>query len=80
MGKAIVSTRLTGTSVIITNGVNGLLVQPDDPREMVDAIFKIYENPNLKERLEANARKAVKKYDWKIINEKISKKLAEFYD
>lgn len=79
MGKAVVSTRLTGTSVIITNGVDGLLVQPNDPREMSDAIFKIYKNQDLRERLEVNARKSAEKYDWKTINEQINKKLIETF-
>jgi glycosyltransferase involved in cell wall biosynthesis len=73
MGKAIVATRLKGISEVIRDEVNGLLVEPDDAREMADAIFKIHENPNLRKRLEANAQKDAEKYDWKIINEKINK-------
>jgi glycosyltransferase involved in cell wall biosynthesis len=72
MGKAIVATRLKGISEVIRDEVNGLLVGPDDPREMADAIFKIHENPNLRKRLEVNAQKDAEKYDWKIINEKIN--------
>jgi len=72
MGKAIVATRLKGISEVIRDEVNGLLVGPDDPREMADAIFKIHENPNLRKRLEFNAQKDAEKYDWKIINEKIN--------
>lgn len=77
MGKAIVATRLKGASSIIRDGVNGLLVEPKDPTEMADAVLRIDQKPALRERLEANARKASKKYDWKIINETINKKLAE---
>lgn len=80
MGKAIVATRLKGISEVIRDEVNGLLVEPGDAREMADAIFKIHENPDLRERLEANAKKTAKKYDWKIINGKINEKLAEFYN
>jgi glycosyltransferase involved in cell wall biosynthesis len=79
MGKAIVATRLKGISSVIKDGVNGLLVEPGDAREMADAIFRIYENPDLRERLEANAKKVAEEYDWKVINEEINKKLAEFY-
>jgi len=55
-----------------------LLVEPGDAREMADAIFRIHENPGLRERLEANAKKVAERYDWKVINVKISEKLAEF--
>jgi len=78
MGKAIVATRLKGISSVIRHEVNGLLVEPGDAREMADAIFRIHENPGLRERLEANAKKVAERYDWKVINVKISEKLAEF--
>lgn len=80
MGKAIVATRLKGVSGIVRHGINGLLVEPGDPLEMADAVLRIDENPDLRERLEVNARKASKKYDWKIINEKITEKLRECFE
>lgn len=80
MGKAIVATRLKGVSNVIRDEVNGLLVEPGDAKEMADAIFEIYGNPDLRRRLEANAKKVAEKYDWKIINEKISEKLAECFE
>ncbi|UCH32391.1 MAG: glycosyltransferase family 4 protein [Candidatus Bathyarchaeota archaeon] len=77
MGKAIVTTRLKGVSRIIKDDVTGLLVEPDNPTEMADAILSIDENQALKERLEVNARKASNRYDWKTINGMINEKLAE---
>lgn len=79
MGKAVVATRLRGTSAIITDGVDGLLVQPDNSREMADAVVRIYNNSDLKEKLEANARKTAEKYDWERINEQINKRLIETF-
>ncbi|UCE43776.1 MAG: glycosyltransferase family 4 protein [Candidatus Bathyarchaeota archaeon] len=75
MGKAIVATRLEGVSSIIKDGINGLLVDPGDAREMADAVFEIHENPDLRRRLEANAKKDVEEYDWKKINKKIDERL-----
>jgi len=80
MGKAIVATRLEGISDIVIDEVNGLLVEPSDAREMADAIFEIYRNPALRKRLESNAKKTAKEYDWKAINEDINEKLADFFD
>lgn len=80
MGKAIVATRLKGISGVIRDEVNGLLVEPGDAREMADAILRIYEDPNLRRKLEANAKGDAEKYDWKIISGKINEKLAQFYD
>jgi len=80
MGKAVVATKLKGVSEVITDEVDGLLVKPGDTREMADAVFRIYKNPVLRERLETSAKRTAKKYDWKIVNGKINEKLAEFYD
>lgn len=79
MGKAVVATGLRGIHDVITDGVDGLLIQPDNSREMADAIFKIYENSDLREKLEASARKTAEKYDWQTINEEINKKLIEAF-
>jgi len=76
MGKAIVATKLKGVSEVMRDGINGLLVDPADPREMADAIFRIYENTDLRRVLEANAKKGAEEYDWNIINGKINKMIS----
>lgn len=72
MGKAVVVTRLKGVSTIIEDGENGLLVKPDSPREMAEALLKIYHYPKLKKKLEINARKTAENYSWDTINLKIN--------
>jgi glycosyltransferase involved in cell wall biosynthesis len=49
--KGIVSTRVGGIPEIITNGVNGVLVEPDDPDGMAAQILALVRNPELAERL-----------------------------
>jgi glycosyltransferase involved in cell wall biosynthesis len=75
MGKAIVATRLVGIRCIIRDGVDGLLVEPNDAEEMAHAIFRIYKDSDLRKRLETSARGAAKEYDWTKINEEINEKL-----
>lgn len=77
MGKPVVATRLPGIEQIINHGENGLLVAPDDPKAMADAVLMIHQDPELKTRLEKNARASVVKYDWGIINQQIGKALED---
>jgi glycosyltransferase involved in cell wall biosynthesis len=71
MGKAVISTDLPGVRKIIKHRENGLLVEPDNPRELAKAILQIYSNPTLKERLEQNALEDIKQYDWPGINRQV---------
>ena len=49
--KGIVCTRVGGVPEIITDGVNGVLVEPDDPAGMAAQIVALLRNPELAERL-----------------------------
>ena len=46
----------TATSEINQHGVTGLVVPPDDPRALADAILRIWTDPALRARYAANAR------------------------
>jgi glycosyltransferase involved in cell wall biosynthesis len=49
--RAIVCTRVGGVREIITNGVNGVLVDPDDPVDLAAQILAVLRNPELAARL-----------------------------
>ncbi len=67
LGKPVVATRLEGVSRIIRDGQNGLLVAPEDPQQMSDALVRLYRDPELRRTLVRNARPSVVQYDWKTI-------------
>jgi glycosyltransferase involved in cell wall biosynthesis len=75
MSKPVIATNLKGISRIIKHEEDGLLVEPDNPDEMANAILRIYQDKELREKLERNARESVLKYDWHIIHEKIDNAL-----
>lgn len=79
MGKAVIASRLSGISEIISDGFNGLLVEPENPDDLADAILKIYNNNELKEMLEKNARHSVIKYDAVKKNKQIYEKLKTLF-
>jgi glycosyltransferase involved in cell wall biosynthesis len=50
-GLPCVATRVSGSEDIISNGVNGLLVEPERPTEMALALRSIIEDTNLAQQL-----------------------------
>lgn len=63
-GLCVVSTNVGGIPYIVDNGLEGLLVPPDQPEAMAAAIRQILNSPVLAEKLSVNARKKAEKYDW----------------
>jgi glycosyltransferase involved in cell wall biosynthesis len=56
LGKPIVASRATGNAVIIRDGMEGLLVEPMDPRAWAGAIDRLLLDPALAARLASAAR------------------------
>ncbi|MXZ12510.1 MAG: glycosyltransferase [Candidatus Dadabacteria bacterium] len=58
LGKPVISTdHKHGANEIIENGKNGILVPTKDPQKMADAILKVLEDGELRQSLEAEAKK-----------------------
>lgn len=66
-GLCVVSTNVGGIPYLINNGVEGLLVEPNDEIEMTAAIRSILSNPQIAENLSLNARQKAAEYDWNSI-------------
>jgi len=73
-GKAVVGSDIHGINDIITHNVNGILVPPQNPKALADAIMLLMEDKKLRRKLGQNARRLIiEKYDWNIISEKMEK-------
>jgi len=55
-GLPVVTTAVSGIPELLADGVNGLLVAPNDPVQVADAIETLHRNPALAERLSSNAQ------------------------
>ena len=75
MGKAVVCTRLDGTQRIIQDGKTGLLIAPESPKAVADAILRLYHDQALRKKIGENARQVVTQYDWKLITIRIGARL-----
>lgn len=75
-GTPVISTDIAGPNEIIKNEATGLLVKPNNPGTLSDAIERLIFDKQLKERMVNNAYKYVVKHH---TNEKFTKDLATEY-
>lgn len=65
LGIPVIATRVGGMPEIIQHGENGLLVAPNDPQQIADAINKLLADKDLREKLSATAHEFItKKFSW----------------
>jgi len=58
-GLPCVATRVSGSEDVIAHGVSGLLVEPEQPEEMAQALRRVLEDAGLAQRLGQEARATV---------------------
>lgn len=64
-GLPVIATDVRGNKDLISNGENGILVPPRNPKKMAEIILKLIDDEKLIEQLGKNARKTImEKYTW----------------
>lgn len=66
-GLCVVTTNVGGLPDLLEDGVDALLVPPDDSQAMANAIRRLLIEPGLAEKLSVNARRKVEGFDWSVI-------------
>jgi glycosyltransferase involved in cell wall biosynthesis len=62
-----VATKVGGIPEFVEHGVTGLLVEPDNPSVLSDAMATILQNPTLADTLTTNGYELVKShFNWKV--------------
>ena len=59
MELPVVSTRHSGIPEVIEDGVNGLLVPPEEERLLADALAQLLDDPNLRQKLGSKGRATI---------------------
>jgi len=67
LGLPVVSTNVGGMPYLIENGRNGILVEPNETDEMVQAIISLFDDISMAETLVLNARMSSELYDWQSV-------------
>lgn len=63
-GTALIASDRGGPSDLVTSGIDGLLVDPDDTAEFAAALSRVMNDPALRQRLGAAGRRTVSTYTW----------------
>jgi glycosyltransferase involved in cell wall biosynthesis len=66
-GLCVVSTNVGGIPYLLDDGQDALLVLPNDPGAMANAVQRILTEPGLAECLSQNARRKAEQFDWQVI-------------
>lgn len=70
-GVPVVATKVSGTTEVVQNEVNGILVPPRNPASLSEAILGITKDDSLARRLAQNARKTIEeKFSFEIVAER----------
>jgi glycosyltransferase involved in cell wall biosynthesis len=59
-GAPVVASAVSGIPELVTDGVDGLLVAPDQPGALADALARLQADPRLAARLAAAGRRTVR--------------------
>lgn len=77
LGLPVVSTNVGGLPYLITDGVDGMLVPPNDKIAMANAICSVFENLETTEAMVLKARQKVEAFDWKKVRKLWDKVLGD---
>ncbi len=77
-GRPIVASRLPALCEVLTHEETALLVKPDKPRRLADALLRLLSDPDLAGRLGAAAAQVARdRYSWHLHNTAVSEAYAE---
>jgi glycosyltransferase involved in cell wall biosynthesis len=62
--KAVVASAVGGLPEIISDGFNGLMFKPRDSEDLAEKIEMLLRDKKLRRKLEGNARKSLKRFNW----------------
>src|SRR5690606_32016153 len=59
MEKAVIATNVDGSKEVVSHGKNGILIEPEQPEALADAILWLHKNVQSRMLMQTQARKAV---------------------
>jgi glycosyltransferase involved in cell wall biosynthesis len=75
-GAPVVATAVSGIPELVEHEVNGLLIPPDDPEALADALLRLHDDPELTRRLTHNGRETIKE---RFDGERLARALAALF-
>jgi glycosyltransferase involved in cell wall biosynthesis len=67
-GLPVIATSIAGNRELVQHGKNGLLVRPDDPEQLADALLELINESELRQHMGFSGRALVERgYSWRQI-------------
>ena len=70
-GAPVVASNITGYRSVITPGRDGVLVPPEDPQALGEAVVDLLRDPARRERLSAAGHATAQRYAWPVVTQRI---------
>lgn len=77
LGVPVVATRVGGLPEILTDGEDALLIPPESPRDLAEALGRLLDDPRLRESLAAGGRRIAEAHSWPAIARRTEAVFAE---
>lgn len=71
LGVPIVTTNIPGNREVLNDGVEAILVNPDDQEALISSIKRVLQNQQLRDRLTQNARLRTKDFDKEVVTKNL---------
>lgn len=70
-GKPIVASDIPGYAGLISHGVEGLLVKPQDEKALASAILSLLRDKAMRDRMGEKGKVKAKDYSWDVVAQKV---------
>jgi len=72
-GLPVVTTNVRGLPEIVKDGENGFVVEPQNPRQLVEKIALLLDNNELRQKISANNKRKAEQYSWEAVVDRLEK-------
>jgi len=70
-GKPIVASDIPGYAGLVTHGVEGLLVKPQDERALMSALLNLLNDKSMREKMGEKGKLKARDYSWEVVAQKV---------
>jgi len=75
-GLPIVASNIDGFAGVVTHGVEGLLVRPEDPQTLADALVDLLRDPERSRAMAERGRERARHFSW----DRVSQQVLSYYE
>jgi phosphatidylinositol alpha-mannosyltransferase len=75
-GKPVIASDIPGYAGLISHGVEGLLVKPQDEKELASALMSLLRDKSMREKMGEKGKLKAKDYSWEVV----ARKVMEYYE